>query len=209
VTTSKRIGRQKHVKALENAHRRRMMVLEHRERARKVASEVSEGVSETVALREGRGGAFVHPKRRTGEMEKPIRAMSGLEYLATRKPPWISEEMKRKGELYGACWRAATGEPSLRSCINDQVTGSAVDPLWGALTAAERRIHASEKLAEMNLILWDQESMIAAMIEVCGRELTPREATRNGQEANILLCLVTVALDQLVESGRARIGSRA
>jgi hypothetical protein len=204
MTTSKRVGRQKHVKAMENAQRRRLMVLEHRERARQVAAEVREGVSETVALSEGRGDRFLSPPVKPGEPPKPTRRKTGLETLLARKV--ITKAKFDLGEKWGTLWRMATDDPSIRSGAAEPEGGSNGDPIGSAITQARMRIAASERLAELNLLLVNQPSLIHAMAEVCGRGKTPRAASSNGRDSVRIECLVTVALDMLADPKAYAVG---
>lgn len=185
--------------------RRRLIVLEAREKARIIAAEVEEGISETSALAEERGGAFVRPKVGRGDLQKPIRRMSGLEWLLTREPARITQDQKAMGERWGALWRVATGEASVRSCMNDSVGSGAGVSVKAVKHSAEARVLAGEKLDELNLMLLNQGRLLRALTEVCGRELTPREASRDGHDALQLECLVCVALDMLVEGAGRRI----
>jgi hypothetical protein len=178
MTTSKRVGRQKHVKAMENAQRRRLMVLEHRERARQVAAEVREGVSETVALSEGRGDQFLAPPVKPGEPPKPTRRKTGLETLLARKV--ITKAKFDLGEKWGTLWRMATDDPSIRSGAAEPEGGSNGDPIGSAITQAKMRIAASERLAELNLLLVNQPSLIHAMAEVAGEGRRPGPQHRTG-----------------------------
>lgn len=197
MTTSNRIGRKKHVKAMENAQRRRFMVLEHRERARQIAAEVRDGVAETVALSEGRGEAFAVPKVERDGQARPTRRKTGLETLLARKV--ITKAKFDLGEKWGTLWRMATDDPSIRSGAAEPEGGSNGDPIGAALARAAIRVAASDRLADMNLLLLNQPSLIQAMAEVCGRGKTPRAAAVNGRDSVKIECLVTVALDMLAE----------
>lgn len=184
---------------LASAERRRLLVEEHRAAARRVATEVHDGVVETTALEMSRGAAFLTPQQRRGERIKPVRRFEGLEWLATRKPPRISEAMRKSGETWGALWRAATSGPSLRSSLDDRITGRNSDPILTALTAAEWRIHAAHRLRKLSAPLMGHQGLIRALTLICGKGLTPREASPDGHSAARLECLLTVALDLLVE----------
>lgn len=185
--------------SMGRAHRARLRVIEAREHARKVAAEIREGVNETTALSEGRGTEFVKPKTLPGLPSPPLRRKTGLEWLRSRKPERITEAQKLIGERWGILWRASTGDVPIRIAMIGDTIGGGGDPIWSQLTASESRIKAAEKLAEMNAIIFGNVSMVRALTEICGRELTPREASADGHAALKLECLCCVALDMMVE----------
>jgi hypothetical protein len=125
--------------------------------------------------------------------------MTGLEWLATRKPARISAQQRAVGEIWGVYWRAANAAAAVGSGMRDNAIGVSRDPIWAGLDAAARRIHAGAKLRELNLVLLNQASLIGALAAVCGREQTPREASRNGLDAVRIECLACCALDMLAE----------
>jgi hypothetical protein len=184
--------------ALAAAERRRRLVEAHRAAARRTALEVAQGVDETTALDEARGAAFLKPPQGRGERVKPVRRLGGLEWLATRQPPRISPDAHRVGARWGALWRAATAGPTLRSSLDDRLTGRGSDPVLTALTQAEWRIHAAARLRALSAPLLGQRDLLRALTLVCGQDLTPREASRDGHDAARLEALLLVALDLLV-----------
>jgi hypothetical protein len=190
--------------SMSRAMRARLRVVEAREHARKVAAEVREGVNETAALSEARGTEFVKPKTTPGLPSPPIRRKAGLDWLITRAPARITEAQKLMGERWGVLWRASTGEVPIRAAIIGDTFGGGGEPIWSQLGAAESRIKAGEKLEDMNAILLHQASLIQALVAICGKEQTPREASRDGHSALRLECLCCVALDMLVEGTRLR-----
>lgn len=207
MTTSKRIGRRSKPDRFAVAMQRRLRLLADRERERRTAAEVAVGIHETVSLSEQRGAEFNRPVHGQGEAPKPPRRITGLEWLISRKPARISAAQMRQGERWGACWRAATGEPVLRSgAISDSPVGGRDDAklILGEMRDAEARIIAAEKLEEMNLMLLNQPKLLEALTIVCGQEKTPREASTDGHAALRLECLVCVALDMLVEASRLK-----
>lgn len=200
MSSNKRVGRSRQIaEAMQKAERRRNMVIEHRERARQICAEVRDGISETVSLSEGRGDQFLTHPAKAGEPAKPTRRKTGLETLLARKV--ITRAKFDLGERWGTVWRMATDDPSIRSGAAEPEGSSGGDPIGAAITQARLRVAASERLAEMNLLLLNQPSLINAMAEVCGRGKTPRAAARNGRDSVKIECLVTVALDMLSDPG--------
>jgi len=174
------------------------------EQAKADARAVREGVAETTALAEARGSEFNRPPLARGEREKPIKRMSGLDWLFSRKLARISFEMKLVGERYGRLWRQAHDETSMRSCIDDSVRGFGQEPAATAVRAAAARVEAQEDLDKLRAAVGYQVHLVEALDLICGQELTPREAASNGRGAAVIECALTVALDLLVQHVNGR-----
>ena len=180
---------------LARLERERLSMLERRARARAESRAVSVGVDETVALSAARGAAFETPARTRGEREKPYRKLAGLDWLARRGR--IAAAQKSAGERYGACYRRAQAEPSIGSSLDvrpDTGSGAAIATV---LAQAEGRVQAQAKLAELRRRLGGQPALVAACDQICGEELTPREAAGGEREAGRLEAVLEVALDLL------------
>lgn len=183
---------------LARQERDRLRRVESQAKARLAAREVLEGVAETTALDEGRGAEFLRPTMRRGERQKPVRRMTGLEWLYSRSPPRITAEAKAVGERYGALWRAAEADPAIRSNADDSITGAGGDPVGAAFVVACGRVDAERRLNHLREVIASQSDLVAALDLICGKELTPREASINGAAAARLESLLIVALDLLV-----------
>lgn len=187
---------------LARQERERLLRVEGQAKARREAREVAEGVAETSGLDEARGAEFVRPAVRRGERAKPIRRMTGLEWLATRSPPRITAEARAAGERYGTVWREARADTSIRSGIDQSVTGSGGDNIGAAYIVAMSRVDAGKQLDTLRAAIGHQPDLIAALDDICGREKTPREASINGASAARLEALLIVALDLLAGGGK-------
>lgn len=172
--------------------RERLALLERREKARADAAEVAAGVAETVALSRNRGAGVEGPASpaRAG----PYRRRPGLDWLATKGR--ISPEQKRAGERYGALFRRAAREAAMPSTLA-VLPGGGGPGLAEVAAEAERTALARARLAELRGRLGWQRDLVAACDEVCGRELTPREAAGEERAAGRLEAVLAVALDLL------------
>jgi len=179
------------------AMRERLKVLEARERARTEAKAVAEGVAESVELARERGGAFDKPAARRGERETPYRRQTGLEWLA--KKGRITAAQRQAGEAYGAAFRRAGAGARIGSTLAVQPGGGAAGgpSLALVLARAEGRLRAEEALAAMRGRLFGQGDLVSVCDQVCGRELTPREAGGGDREALRIEAVLKVALDLL------------
>jgi hypothetical protein len=171
-----------------------------RERAKAEALEVSTGVDETVALAEGRGEAFERPKQRPGERAKPVRRLSGLAYLVSRKV--LSTELAQIGEAWGDLYRQAYGDPPLRSCINDSIGGGG-DPTGSALVAAQARVVAQRRLRAMSGHIEAVPALWGALVAIAGIGLTPRQFAGTEKAALVVQTRLVDALE-LMRAGVRR-----
>jgi hypothetical protein len=185
------------------AMRERLKVLEAREQARTEAKAVAEGVAESVDLARGRGAAFEKPAARLGakggERETPYRRQTGLEWLA--KKGRITAAQRQAGEAYGAAFRRAGAGARIGSTLEVQPGGggSAGGPsLALVLARAEGRLRAEDALAAMRGRLFGQGDLVSVCDQVCGRELTPREAGGGEREGLRVEAVLKVALDLLL-----------
>jgi len=170
--------------------RERLVQLESCERAHREAMEVASGVLESAALARARGAALaVQAGRRPG----PLRRLTGLDWLARRGR--LSAAQKLMGERYGRAWRQAEGAARIGSSLN-LVPGAGRD--HDILSAAEARAAHIRQLADYRDRLKGQRDLVAACDQVCGAELTPREACANGVQAARLEGVLLVALDLMV-----------
>jgi hypothetical protein len=190
---------------LARLERERLQSLERRAKARTEARAVEEGVCETVTLSSARGTAFEAPPRRRGEREKPYRRQPGLEWLSGKGR--LTCAQRQAGERYGAIWRRVHGEPSIRSTLDVKPGFGASEggPVATLVAQAEHSAHAAGKLDALRRRLSGQPSLIAACDAVCGRELTPREATDGEREAGKLEAVLLVALDILAVDQRSHV----
>ena len=179
------------------AMRERLKVLEARERARTEARAVAEGVAETVDLARYRGAEFEKPAARRGERETAYRRQTGLEWLANKGR--ISAEQRQMGEAYGAAFRRAGQGARIGSTLEVQPGGggAAGPELALVLRRAEGRMRAEEALAVMRQRLFGQGDLVSVCDQVCGRELTPREAGGGEREGLRVEAVLKVALDLL------------
>lgn len=185
---------------LAAVERQRLQRLENQGRARAEADAVTRGIAETACLEAQRGVEFIVPEQRRGERAKPIRRHTGITLLHSLGR--ITDDMARIAIIYGHLWRELHGDPSIPSNLN---RGSGGGGDRGAvmrlrLAEAEGRVHARQALSRMHARLFWRSDLIAALDLVCGRELTPRLASRNGREASRLEALLVEALDLLVRS---------
>lgn len=182
--------------------RQRLLEEERQARARAEAQAVATGIAETACLQAQRGVEFIVPEQRRGERAKPIRKHTGLTLLHSRGR--ITDDMARVGIIYGQLFRTLLADPSLRSNLNRGAGGGGDrdSTLRLRLAEAEGRVQARAAMVRMHARLFWRTDLISALNTVCGRELTPRLATRNGQEAARLEALVVEALDLLVRSDR-------
>ena len=179
------------------AMRERLKTLEARERARSEARAVAEGVAETVGLSADRGAAFDKAAVVRGGRETPYRRQAGLEWLA--KKGRISAAQRQAGEAYGAAFRRAAAAQRIGSTLEVQPGGgsSGGPALALVMRRAEGRMRAAEALAAMRERLFGQGDLVSVCDQVCGRELTPREAGGGDREALRIEAVLKVALDLL------------
>ena len=179
------------------AMRERLKTLDARERARTEAKAVAEGVAETVGLSEGRGAAFDKAPAVRGGRETPYRRQAGLEWLAAKGR--ITPRQKQAGEAYGALYRRAGVIGAIGSTLEVQPSGgqTAGPSLALLLKTAAGRARAEAELGELRRRLFGQSDLVSVCDQVCGMELTPREAGGGDREALRIEAVLKVALEIL------------
>ncbi|HEY3695161.1 hypothetical protein [Phenylobacterium sp.] len=182
---------------LARRERERLQMLERRAAERTEHLAIAEGVAETVGLSRARGSAIEAPQPAPGRREGHYRRQPGLEWL-TRKGR-LSAAQRAAGERYGACYRRAKVEGSIPSTLNIKPRTSAPGgaPLSAILSHAEGTAQAAARLVILRGRLSRQRDLVAACDQVCGEELTPREAAAGEREAGRLEAVLLVALDIL------------
>lgn len=183
-------------------HRADLAVIERREQLRRDALarvraesiSVERGLAETRTLGEARGEAFEHAPAKRGEGRKPMRRLTGLEWL--HRKGRITEAQRVAGLRYGASYRRALGEARLRSALDREPQGVG-QALSAVLASAEASAAAHRRLAIFRARLFGQEDLVRACDLICGQERTPREASANGKGAEGLELVLKVALDLL------------
>lgn len=180
---------------LAKLERQRLLGAERRARARAEAQGVAEGVAETVALSIARGSEFETPA--DARRARPYRRQPGLDWLVAKGR--LSPAQRAAGERYGACYRRARGEISIASTLDVKpgLSDGVGTPLSTVLAQAEASVQARARLAAYRRRLWDQAALVAACDQICGEELTPREAAAAEREASRLEAVLAVALDIL------------
>ncbi len=157
-------------------------------------SAVEAGIAETVRLARKRGSGIEAPS--AGARRGPYRRLAGLDWLDRQGR--ITAAQKRAGTIYGAVWRRAHGEFTPASSLDVRPGGGGMGPdMTRILGAAELRLRARDQLARMRQKLGQQAALVAACDQVCGAELTPREAAGGEREAGRLEAVLLVALDLL------------
>lgn len=131
--------------------------------AKAEARALAEGIEETIALSEARGGLFT-PASRNGGVR---RRKDGLDWLYDKGR--VSHRQKLAGEKYGDDWRKAQIH-SPRSCLDDTVRGHS------DITPHEARSHALLRLARVRaLALNGNAALTEAVDRVCGQCQKPIE----------------------------------
>lgn len=190
-----------HLESMAQREREALAEEERRAAAKAEGEAVRAGVSETRQLSEDRGAAFHAPPTRRGEREKPIRRMSGLEWLHSKGR--VDDDQKTAGERYGSAYRRAMDEASIKSILDDSVSGRGQN-LAALLQHAEGTKHAKDKLAMYRRQLSNQANLIRACDLICGEERTPREATADGHEAGKLETALVIALDLMTHASGSK-----
>lgn len=186
------MSRMAHLARLE---RDRLIAVDPSARRRAEARALSAGVRETVALSMARGAEFEAPAAEKPEREKPYRRLAGLVWLARKGRLTAAQVLA--GEDYGESYRRAETGGGIGSSLAIQPGASQGTPLAVVVRQAEARSLAAARLAVLRERLGGQADLIAACDQVCGRELTPREATGGEREAGRLEAVLAVALDLL------------
>ena len=189
-------------RAVEHARseRARLLLLERRIIGQAESKAVADGVAETVALSEARGGGFEHPRVAHGARPAPYRRQPGLQWLAAKGR--LSAEQQLAGQRYGACYRRAKCEGSIPSTLDVKPRASAPGgaSLVSVLNHAEGTVQAQARLALYRRQLCGQANLIRACDLICGEESTPREAAKDDREAGKLEAVLLVALDILASA---------
>jgi hypothetical protein len=177
--------------------RERMARLEAEERARHEARATAERVAETVTLSRARGSEFEMGQAARGGRERPQRRMTGLEWLTLKGR--LSSAQRAAGERYGAAFRRAELTPSIPSTLEARPGATADEGLSVADLAhkAQARARAEGRLAHYRRRLREQADLVAACDQVCGAELTPREAAGGDRQGVRLEAALAIALDIL------------
>ena len=85
------------------------------------------------------------------------------------------------------------------TCLDRLAREGRLTPVGGrdhdALSAGEARAASARRLAMLRAMVKGQGDLVAACDQICGAELTPREACANGVQAARLEGLLLVALD--------------
>lgn len=173
--------------------RDRLLRLERQAKARAEAAAVAQGVDETVALSRARGAAIAQPT----DARRPHRRQTGLEWLAGKGR--IGAAAHAAGQRYGAVYRRAKADPSIRSTLDVKAGRGqpAIAPLAEMLAHGEGTQAALRKLAELRARLCRQPDLVAACDLICGEEKTPREAVASERDAGRIEAVLKVALDIL------------
>jgi hypothetical protein len=172
----------------------RLQIRARREEARAVG----EGVAETLALEARRGAAFTAEEAEGPGRGRPYRRQPGLDWLAAKGR--ISAAQKAAGLRYRDAFIVAQPTLSLASTLEVQPGMSAGGASLKALIArADVRQAAERKLALYRRQLADHPALVCACDQICGRELTPREAAGGEREGLKLEAVLLVALDLLVD----------
>lgn len=186
------MSRTAHLARLE---RERLIAVDQSARRRAEARATSAAVRETVALSIARGAGFEAPPAEKPGREKPYRRLAGLVWLARKGR--LTAAQVRAGEDYGACYRRAEAGAGVGSSLAIQPGAAQGTSIAQVVRQAEARSQAAARLAVLRGRLGGQPDLIAACDQVCGRELTPREATGGEREAGRLEAVLAVALDLL------------
>lgn len=191
---------QAHLLHMAAQERQRNLRIERQDKAKREDREVREGVAETLELDRERGAEFDQPKANRGGRQPPARRLSGL--VALHRKNRITDQQFARGAEYGAVYRLAETEARVRSVLNrDPPSGMGRD----IMVFAEKAAQARAKLERFRSLIGYQQ-LIEVCDQICGQEMTPREAAGNGHGAEAKAVLLTVALDildrQLTMDGR-------
>lgn len=178
---------------VEARARQRAAAQAARDVAKAHQAQVDTGVTETVNLGSERGEAFDVPASTVPGRQKPVRRLSGVEWL--HRQGKLSERRQRASEAYLAAYQGAMSVDGLRSCLGDHTPGNGNKPVAHLIASAEARARAIHTLRGHHRALMHQQDLIVACDLIVGQGKTPREASVNGAQAARLEGLVLVALD--------------
>lgn len=181
---------------LAEIERRQNLATEMRAKAKAEENALVERLDETARLADQRGEELDRPKHGRGEGRKPMRRMSGLEWLHRKGK--ITADQMACGVRYGAAYRRAAAEQSIRSILNRDISGSEGPTVEQLCENATKVAHARQRLAMFRCQLMGEVTIINAVDAVCGLEQTPREAAQNGRDASAIEALVVAGLGLLL-----------
>lgn len=152
------------------------------------AALVRSAVDETISLGISRGEEFVRPTQERGEGIKPVRRLSGLDWLWSKKR--LSAAQMAAGLRYGDEWRRAT-DIRVKSSLQEGCGGDG-DPVQ------EERRKAQSELRKA----WGALHGHGVMIDLCNRVAGEGERVRDiakgvDEEARRLEAILGIALDLL------------
>lgn len=176
----------------------RQRFLREEEQAKARADEASLRISleQTVARGEDKGAVFDQPVQKRGERRKPIRRLDGLEWLHSKSR--ITDDQLAAGRRYGDAYRKALPDAPIRSVLNRDPPAGTGCSIARLLAAAEDRVYAAEKLAMYRRQLGNHKHLTKVCDDVCGMEMTPRQAADNGRGAGAVEAVLVIALDLLI-----------
>jgi hypothetical protein len=177
--------------------RRENLKTERQRRARTEDNALEARLAETQALGLARGEALERAAQKRGEKPKPIRRLTGLDWLY--KKGRISADEHTVGVRYGAVYRRALPDGRIASFLNEDRGQGDGAPMSLVMAHAEGSAQAASKLAMYRRQL-GHVALIRACDLVCGQEKTPREASADGHEAGKLEAVLDVALGLLASA---------
>jgi hypothetical protein len=183
-------------KRLEASERARLRLQEWREERSREEAEVKAGVEDAKVRGEATG--------REAEVERGrVRWITGIDWLVRKRI--LTPAFEALARDYGEAYRLTMEYSGLKSSLNEPTGGTkpGVDP--GAVArAAKLRAHASARLHAYRASVHHEPGMVQALDVICGEEKTPREASRNGREADRLQALLLAALHIITGAAMAR-----
>lgn len=184
----------RHKADLAVIERRQNLARERHARQKAEETAIEAGMVETATLHELRGTPIERAPQKRGESRKPMRRLTGLQWLKGKKK--LTEAQYEAGEKYGAVYRKAKGEAAIKSILNEERGGGGFN-LKAVLAEAEQVAQAQAVLRNYRNQLMGEPSLILACDRICGEERTPRECSRNGSEAEAQEALLLAALNML------------
>lgn len=144
-----------------------------------------------------RGEIIERPRRKRGEGRKPMRRVTGLEWLARKGK--ITTAQKLAGDRYGEDWRTVL-EVSVKSGLDFTVRATSPE---GSERASERYERASRALAAANEFgLCQHEEMKRVCVAVCGEGRTVAEVAGGWRSSPDIERTLVIGLDLLVRHYR-------
>lgn len=143
--------------------------------------------AEAVALAKGRGEVIDCPPSKPGQSAKPMRRVSGLDWLWSKGR--LEGPQMKAGLRYGDDWRVGD-VVSVKSCLGEGGGGD-------GMGAQERRYEAQRRLDRARKAL-GHPALIALCDQVCGEGRRLRSIARgNDAEAGRLEAVFKIGLDLL------------